>query len=140
MAYNRARDALKMPKSSTVDDGVERGMSRSDNVEGSTVRTPFSVAQQALTRLTNGNWIQVADEILSVGQSTDEELSELANMVRFCANYTSCTLPHSIIHVWRVLQRARCAIAWRLHAPTCLKHNLTVVLHTMCLCVCWLSI
>ena len=64
MAYNRGRDALKMPKSSTVDIVVERGMSRSDNLEGSTVRTPFSVAQQALTRLTHQNWIQIADKIL----------------------------------------------------------------------------
>ena len=101
MAYNRARDALKMPKRSTVDNGVVRGMSRNDNLEGSTVRTPFSVAQQALSRLTHGNWIQVADEILSVGLSTDEELSVLASMVSYCVSYTSCTLPHSIIHNWR---------------------------------------
>ncbi|KAL0055619.1 hypothetical protein WJX82_002480 [Trebouxia sp. C0006] len=70
-----------MPKSSTVHGGVERGMSRSDNLEGSTVRTPSSVAQQALTRLKQDDWIQVADEILSVGQTTDEEFSELANMM-----------------------------------------------------------
>ncbi len=106
MALNKARDALKMPKSSTVHGGVERGMSRSDNLEGSTVRTPSSVAQQALTRLKEDNWIQVADEILSVGQTTNEELSELANMVRLCASYTSCTLPHSTIHIWSVFQRA----------------------------------
>ncbi len=106
MAYNRGRDALKMPKSRTVDDGVERGVSRSDNLEGSAVRTPFSVAQQALTRLKHDNWIQTADEILSVGQSTDEELSELANLVSFFASYTSCTLPHSIIHIWSCFQRA----------------------------------
>ena len=106
MALNKARDALKMPKISTVHGGVERGMSRSDNLEGSTVRTPSSVAQQALTRLTVDNWIEVADAILSVGQSTNEELSGLAYMVSFCASYTSCTLPHSVMHIWRNFERA----------------------------------
>jgi len=75
-------------------------MSRSDNPEGSTVRAPFVVAQ-ALAKLTQQNWSEVADDILSVG---DEELPRLAYMVRLCASYTSCTLPHNIIHTWHVLQ------------------------------------
>jgi len=85
------------PKSSTL-------MSRSDNPEDSTVRAPFVVAQ-ALAKLTHQNWIEVADEILSVGRLPDEELPGLAYMVSFCASYTSCTLPHNIIHTWHVLQR-----------------------------------
>lgn len=89
---------IEMHKSSTVDDGIERNMSRSDNSEGSTSRAPIAVAQQALTRLTHENWIEIADEILSVGQLTDDKLPELAYMVSFCASYTSCTLLHNIIH------------------------------------------
>ncbi len=91
-----------MPKSSTVDDV---NMSRSDNSEGSTqfscvslVRAPIAVAQQALTRLTHENWIEIAEKILSVGQLTVDKLPELAYMVSFCASYTSCTLLHNIIH------------------------------------------
>lgn len=86
---------IEMPKSSTVDDV---NMSRSDNSEGSTSRAPIAVAQQALTRLTHENWIEIADEILSVGQLTVDKLPELAYMVSFCASYTSCTLLHNIIH------------------------------------------
>lgn len=89
---------IEMHKSSTVDDGIERNMSRSDNSEGSTSRAPIAVAQQALTRLTHENWIEIADEILSVGQLTVDKLPELAYMVSFCASYTSCTLLHNIIH------------------------------------------
>ena len=90
---------VEVPKSSTL-------KSRSDNPEGSTVRAPFVVAQ-ALARLTHENAVTVADEILSVGRLPDDELPGLAYMVRsFCASYTSCTLPHSIIHVWHVLQRS----------------------------------
>ena len=83
----------EVPRSSTF-------MSRSDNPEGSTVRAPFVVAQ-ALAKLTQQNWSEVADDILSVG---DEELPRLAYMVSFCASYTSCTLPYSTIHTWHVLQ------------------------------------
>jgi len=86
---------IEMHKSSTVDDV---NMSRSDNSEGSTSRAPIAVAQQALTRLTHENWIEIADEILSVGQLTVDKLPELAYMVSFCASYTSCTLLHNIIH------------------------------------------
>ncbi len=88
---------IEVPQSSTL-------MSRSDNPEDSTVRAPFVVAQ-ALAKLTHQNWIEVADEILSVGRLPDEELPGLAYMVSFCASYTSCTLPHNIIHTWHVLQR-----------------------------------
>lgn len=107
---------IEMPKSSTVDDV---NMSRSDNSEGSTSRAPIAVAQQALTRLTHENWIEIADEILSVGQLTDDKLPELAYMVSFCASYISCTLLHNIIH-----------------SMFCKK--LDARLHTICLCVCWL--
>jgi len=86
---------IEMPKSSTVDDV---NMSRSDNSEGSTSRAPIAVAQQALTRLTHENWIEIAEKILSVGQLTVDKLPELAYMVSFCASYTSCTLLHNIIH------------------------------------------
>ena len=90
---------VEVPKRSTL-------KSRSDNPEGSTVRAPFVVAQ-ALARLTHENAVKVADEILSVGRLPDDELPGLAYMVRsFCASYTSCTLPHSMIHIWHVLQRS----------------------------------
>ena len=117
---------IEMHKSSTVDDGIERNMSRSDNSEGSTqfscvslVRAPIAVAQQALTRLTHENWIEIAEKILSVGQLTVDKLPELAYMVSFCASYISCTLLHNIIH-----------------SMFCKK--LDARLHTICLCVCWL--
>ncbi|DBA74126.1 TPA: hypothetical protein ACH3X1_010931 [Trebouxia sp. C0004] len=95
--------------SETVVSPGGRDMSRSDNPEGSTVRAPFSVAQQALARPTHENLIcyldpvllcqsserccatekgaltvlpsRIADEVLSVGQLTDEELSGLAYMM-----------------------------------------------------------
>ena len=89
---------VEVPKRSTL-------KSRSDNPEGSTVRAPFVVAQ-ALARLTHENAVKVADEILSVGRLPDEALPGLAYMVSFCASYTSCTLPYSIIHIWHVLQRS----------------------------------
>ena len=84
----------------------EVAMPDHNRLESNTLRSPFSVAQQALTRLTVDNWIEVADAILSVGQSTNEKLSGLAYMVSFCASYNSCTLPHSVMHIWRDFERA----------------------------------
>ena len=49
---------IEMLKSSTL-------MSRSDNPRGSTVRAPFVVAQ-ALAKLTQQNWSEVADEMYSL--------------------------------------------------------------------------
>ncbi len=41
MAYNKGRDALEMPKSSTVDTGVKRGVSRIDNQRAALSGLPF---------------------------------------------------------------------------------------------------
>ena len=45
------------------------------------------MAEHALSKLTSENWLETADEIMSVEFTTDAEVSHLAYMVSF---WTSC--------------------------------------------------